>query len=316
MRVSALTDLRCPVSGGSLRIDENIVRPKIINTQLGDDLQEGLLFCEESGKLYPVIAGVAILVRKPLPYLASNFYGIMTSAAGFIEADMVAYIEGGGVDLVSEGSQSAKYNTAANIALYIYHHYGDWFQQLPSDHPLGALMRHLDGDWLGKLIETVKNYSGLVDTALDVGCSVGGLVYKLAGFSSFVYGIDYAFPSVLVARSILLGQPKSLDCYRLPLTGTRYRTEQIRMERLTNVEIVVASAESLPFVKGMFDVVTGANLVDRMGSPLELVRAIDAVLREDGLVLLTDPYDWRMAHSGIEDWIGGRVDSPSEEAMR
>lgn len=152
--------------------------------------------------------------------------------------------------------------------------------------------------------------------ALDLGCSVGGLTYRLARLSQFVYGLDYSFCAVLTARRVLLAQPDPQTSYRLHFEGAFYEERPLAVERPGNVELIVASADCLPFSAESFDTVTCPNLIDVMSDPNRLLDSVDSALRSGGIFIETDPYEWETTRSPLEQWFGARPGEASAEATR
>jgi SAM-dependent methyltransferase len=108
------------------------------------------------------------------------------------------------------------------------------------------------------------------DTILDIGCSGGKTVNRLAGMApeGKVYGIDYSETSVAVAASI--------------------NKDYIADGR---VEIFQASVSSLPFQDNLFDLVTAVETYYFWPDLVSNLRGIRRILKPGGpLVLINETY--------------------------
>ncbi|MTJ55937.1 methyltransferase domain-containing protein [Anabaena sp. UHCC 0253] len=319
MLAQTLIDCRCPkCKKGSLTLDESILPVISKDVTDGQEIQEALLHCEYCNTLYPVVAGVAILVPNPLTYVAKNYSLICSLASQYISSLMFDYWSKH-LGIFSENNTSSmdwNYDDPLSLSLYIFAHYDKITEFLDLNHPLRKLVDDEYGDWYERLLNLAKPYLRQQPKVLDIGCNVGGLIYRLAYLSQFVYGLDYSFGSVFTARCILLAQPCLQNIYHLHIEGVTYQERPISVERPNNVDIVVASAGNIPFELKYFDLVTAINLIDVIPNPDCFLDNVDSLLKNQGIFLTTDPYYWETDSSAIEQWIGGRPNMPSNEAMR
>lgn len=309
MRADTLPHLRCPTAGDPLRIVEDVVPVRTREAPYGTEVLEGLLHGRASDAHYPIIAGVAILVPDPLLFIASQFARIVTAATPHISPTMVSYLRGHDIDLF--GSESGdSWSLLRNNHLVRGH-----YDPPPAPPANGPASRPADEhDWYDALTNLPDTHIQATDQALDVGCNVGGITYRLARRFRRVVGIDTDFDAVLLARSILLHQPVAQRSYRRPIEGIVYEQRPLTVVPPTNVEIVLADAFSLPFERGSFDLVTTANVLEVVEDPRGLVSTASDALRDRGLLLLTATYSWGSPPS--DRWIGGKPGDPGVEAMR
>lgn len=70
-------------------------------------------------------------------------------------------------------------------------------------------------------------------------------------------------------------------------------------------------AHSNPVVEGKkFNLIVGANLVDRMANPREWIQNSKGLLADDGLLVIFSPFTWMKDFTKEENWLGGfRQDS-------
>lgn len=317
MRSTALSELRCPMCGGNLRVDETKLPVVVTQAVYGQEILEALLHCEENNIHYPIIAGVAILVPNPLSYVANNYSTIFKLVSKHISSNMMEYFYKNALDVIGQDSTRAGASgSIQGMGRYIFSHYDDLDDYLSAAHPLRQLLGQKYENWYLQLLRLAEPYLTSKGRALDIASNVGGLAYLLSKVCQFVYGFDFSFAAVLTARRILLAQPQAQDSYRLQIEGAIHQERSITVNRPDNVEFVVASALSIPFEKESFDIVTCANLIDVMPQPDKLLDQISQVMHNQGIFITTDPYFWRTADSDIEQWIGAKDGQLSTAAMR
>ena len=66
---------------------------------------------------------------------------------------------------------------------------------------------------------------------------------------------------------------------------------------------------------GQFDSVVMANLLCRLPKPYDCLDSISRMVKPGGLVVLTTPFSWLDEFTPKEHWIGGYVDSVTNEAV-
>lgn len=304
MKLKCLEDLLCPDCQGELALDEAEISLSFAQTDPGE-LQEGLVACTVCQKKYPVICGVLILVKNIQSYVSKNLSLIITVGAQHgISEQMLCYWQRKGYDFHDTGYQETFWENALGISIYIAAHYDKLLDILPPSHPLNKLIKdYSKRNFYSVIVDLVRPRLEPSDRALDIGCNVGGLVYRLADLCGFVYGIDTSFRAVLTARRILIYKSQRMTTYRLYKEGLTYSERPIPADRLDNVEIIVASGFNPPF-RDQFDLVTCANVMDAISEPSVLIDAIDSVLKQKGLFLTTDPYFWSPTRTPISSWIG------------
>ena len=305
MRISYLRFFSCPTSrakkagrcGGKLA-----VQPSEIPTRLADDdedeLLEGNVICKQCGAWYPVLGGVLVLTPKARLYLGARYSSMMgfVSAHACLSEQARQWFLDQHFDLYEV--QKKQDAIDSNSALH-YESLLDLMGELPLPDDFKTFLEQWDGkspfDVLvamdlehrvaaGKGIGREPN--GL---AVDAGCGAGGLVYRLADHYARVIGVDLSFSSVLMARSILLHQPRSYEQHHVRTERDSFQCRSLNHARCSNVEIVVGDATILPFEDGIADVVASANIVDIVHPHTPLWEAA-RVIRMGGQLLFTDPF--------------------------
>jgi SAM-dependent methyltransferase len=321
-RVS-LNDLVCPAVRegkrcyGQLEISESVI-PLVHSDKSPSEILEGIVRCLSCGEEYPIICGVLILVNDVKTYLARYYSEIMSAAALCdISKDMVAYLQKGGYDLHDMGFQNTFWTNTWGMSIYICAHYDDLANMVEHSHPLKALLQQ---DFYVKILDMIDRAPvGILKgdgRAIDIGCNVGGMSWRLAERCKFVYGIDVSFRALLIARQIILGQPKPLKNYRFYREGLLYEERSLSVPQRQNCELFVASGLDLPFKKQSFEFISCENVVDEISHPDSLLQESLRVLKDGGGFLLTDPYFWSLQRTPIESWFGTNTGKPTAAALR
>jgi SAM-dependent methyltransferase len=150
-----------------------------------------------------------------------------------------------------------------------YEENGAWFLPYLSMRSDGV-DRHFANVVKGNFPDFYANISKIVSKfphrqlCLDIGCATGILTRKLAAKYGFVIGMDQSFSFMKEARTL---------------------------NKYSNAEFVVADALHLPF-KSRFDAVVSLNLLDLV-DPKKFLGNIYHILKPNGMMILTDPYDFR-----------------------
>jgi SAM-dependent methyltransferase len=83
------------------------------------------------------------------------------------------------------------------------------------------------------------------------------------------------------------------------------RSFACRPPRAENVDFWACDALALPLVAGTFGLVVALNLLDCVAAPRDLLAGLAAALLPGGKAILASPYDWSMAATPVEAWLGG-----------
>lgn len=283
----------------------------------GTEILEALLQSRGSNTYYPIIAGIAILVPDPLLFIASQYARIVAAASPHLSSQMIDYLRGHDIDLF--GSESGDgWSLLRNNHLVRGHYDAPSVDPGPDSsspgHDGSPCADAPEHDWYEALADLPASHIERSGRALDIGCNVGGITYRLARRFEHVVGVDTDFDAALQARSILLHQPVAMRSYRRPVEGIIYERRRLRISPPTNVEIVLADAFRLPFERESFDLATTVNVLEVVEDPRDLVTTAHGALRDQGLLLLTATYSWSSSPS--ERWIGGTPGDRGVEAMR
>jgi SAM-dependent methyltransferase len=260
---------------------------------------EGVLRCARCGTVYPILSGVAVLVPEPDDYLRRHHNALHRdlSRHGRLSPEVERWLcahagaKAGKDDYGADFRFSQQFERPALVAeamtegrgggpSELYGPFLDWLREHASETPYDVIARWAnDGTRSHRLL-------------LDIGCGAGGLLARVAPHYVTSIGIDLSFLCVLLARKALLHSPAGERSYLLPQHRGNEIERPLPLQRLSNVEAVVADGTALPFPSTLFDTVCSSNLIDIAPMDATLDEGV-RVLADDGMFLLTDPFYFR-----------------------
>jgi SAM-dependent methyltransferase len=144
----------------------------------------------------------------------------------------------------------------------------------------------------------------------DVGGSTGRLVHELASRLPGAEELVLAEPSTAFctwARRLLLGEdfdrwmPMPDDVLR----PTHRRVEPARLPKpVPQAFVYQVTAPDVPRPQGYFDLVTCANVLDRVDDPVALVGELRHLVRPGGLLVISSPMHFDEHYTSRDRWIG------------
>jgi len=266
-----------------------------------DDLLEGTLACRACSAEYPIISGVLVLVRDVAAYLTRYCRDVLSSAAlhGTVSDDLTRWLERHHPD--APGLPSADQPLDVNLPGSM-----DRLADLVGgDARYGTFAKFLR-EWQGRspydrlasFAQTLGSGQGL---AIDSGCGAGAMALRLASLAGYVIGVDRAFAAVLLARRLLLHEPRPKDDYELRRSAETFELRSAARALasaspapglelpLGNTDFIVADSTELPLADNAAGLVAGANILD-VTSLRAALKESARVLSPGGLLLLTDPF--------------------------
>lgn len=194
------------------------------------------------------------------------------------------------------------YETDKLLHEYLLFHYGTDTEVLPHaggprvalGYPVRCVTECLD---LTRLPRDAR--------ALDLGCAVGRSTFELARHCREVIGIDYSHNFIRAAAQL---QKTGSHPYRRvdegDLSTPLVAQVPTDIER-GRVHFEQGDARHLRPDLGSFDVVLGANLVDRLPDPARFLQSLGKLVKPGGQLILTSPYTWLEEYTARDKWLGG-----------
>jgi SAM-dependent methyltransferase len=289
---------------------ERVTLQRVHEGDPSPDVLDGVLRCVRCGSPYPIVAGVALIVEAVDGYMESYSSEIIEATNADSRGLLAALLNA--PQHLSASDALPRFHGSIRLNDYICAHYDDLASLITDSNPIHALVNN---PWHGNFFDALLDKWSLrlpsFNSALDIGCSVGGLTWRLAAAGTRVYGLDISFAAAHTARQILLSSPQDISTYQSQNIGNVSQVRTLDISRRNNVEIVVGSASNLPFPNEYFDIVACVNLLELMPSPLALLDAAFNAIRPGGFFLFADPYDWRSERTQPNGWLppGGNEDS-------
>jgi len=224
---------------------------------------EGFLQCSHCETSYPIIEGVAIIVKNFSRYIQTrtSSYGKWLLKARTDKMKKFLREASKNLDLSQLGKDRYE-EEGVWYAPYRWTHYD---HESP-DRLLSSLKWRLKPNELYNRV--VHGLSPKMDgTALDMGCSLGYSTLTLSRKYAFTIGIDMSFSFIKEARRRMFEYGKG------------------------NVEFCVADSLLPPFSSGRFDAVIVFNMINLIDAT-KLLDSIHSLLKPMGYVVIADPFDF------------------------
>jgi SAM-dependent methyltransferase len=257
---------------------------------------EGALHCSNDNCLreYPIVDGIPLLVSNIRQYVSDNILPIYSrrDLSGFVETMLGDCC----------GPNSAFDQTRQHLSSYAWDHYGGLDPEEKGTEPRpGSMLRTLE-----IACEEARQKCPLAPAGpvLDAGCSVGRGAFALADRNELILGVDLNFAMLRLAADVLRHGRVSYPRRRVGLVYER-REFPAQFANSDNVDFWACDAAALPFAAGSFSLVVGMNILDCVSAPHELLVSVGRVLKAGGQAILTCPYDWSLAATPLEAWLGG-----------
>lgn len=269
------------------------------------ELKEGYLKCKACGSRFPIFFGIPVLVSNVAKYLRDNFYVALelSKEYGKINKGLVA----DSLLLAKQAKPKDKKelfeHTKAQYAMiteaifensYLINYYDSFVRLAKSNEPLyDFLNKYKDKNphlALDKFLSSYSKNKGAL--ALEIGCNAGGFLRQLSKNANFAFGLDSSFAHLFFASCLLKGIPKRISQYRVIVEADIKRKRTLKVNTVNNLALVVGEADNLPFKDSLFSIVSSCNMIDIVDNPIGLLKEKIRVLKKNGLLLSSDPYQF------------------------
>jgi len=227
---------------------------------IADDCVEGFLHCDICKASYPIINGVAIIVN--------DFTGYISQRTRILGKWLLECKTHSMKQFLWEKSKGVR-----NVSQNRYEEGGAWFEpylymhsaKTKIDKHFSQIINNEFDNFYAYLIDLVLDKFSASRMCLDLGCGIGISTRRLAEKLGFVFGTDQSFSFIREAR---------------------------KQNKNQNIEFCVGDSLKLPFKKYKFDLVVSLNVLDLV-NPRILIAHMNSLLKSEGSMVITDPYDFR-----------------------
>lgn len=224
--------------------------------------------------------------------------------------------------LLPEGS---KYYDKTFIGMFFLRQYGPLVQIIDSpQHSFNSrLFSRLSENMHGgeffyqQLINTALPYLRSDSVILDIGCGTGRLTgeFAIRGVR-FAIGIDYSPDMVLGATNVVLGEQGKAVEFLVRSSRLQLRKANINGWGIQNCVFAVADAHTLPIRRHEIDLIACINLLHRVRNPKKVIQEMSRVLKQDGILLASNSYDWSEEYTPKELWFDDFLEELSSNSWR
>lgn len=237
--------------------------PFVIDSNNKNECVEGFLKCPECKITFPIISGVAIVVKDFVKYSSQRLSTFGRWYAISKSEEMKSFLKDVSARLEKNSLAENRYELDGR-----YFQTYKWLhnENFESDKFLHLLRWKIKPSDVYRKLTTGISYEP-EGIALDLGCALGLSTFELSKKFSFVFGIDSSFSFMVEAKK------KSLEA------------------GITNVEFFVCDLLSLPFKNQKFNLVFGLNIVEFL--PIQkMLSVVYNLLKPQSMFVLTTPYDY------------------------
>lgn len=271
------------------------------NITYGEDLEiiNGQLKCNFCEEVYPILAGIAIVMTDANEVILSHAKGISACVSREdipkkIRKEFYEIIESLEDEHIEEDLESKRV-----VSLYLMTHYlkAKDFLTICDRYSIDPLIQSLIKQyWQSGPFQQIETWMNPFSNhqILELGCGVGGLVRQIKDHSAFYLGVDSSFLSLVLARHLNLGMPCPFEL-KLPfdlLLGSLSEPFKFDSQTLKNADFIMGNIEEVQVKGGFWDNVIALNAIDMLDAPETLPELQYYLLKNKGVAIQTSPYVW------------------------
>lgn len=162
------------------------------------------------------------------------------------------------------------------------------------------------------------------NSALDVGCSVGGASFELAKHFGTVDAFDFSESFVNAAKRM---QNQEEISFRIPVEAELYEDvvakheDGVTSDVASKVNFFTGDACKLQEMSqqgtlSSYDGVIMSNLLCRLPDPMACLNGLNGIVNKGGVVVMVTPFSWLTEFTPRSKWLGGFYDPVSKDPIR
>lgn len=174
------------------------------------------------------------------------------------------------------------------------------------------------------LLNDLKPYSAN-QSALDIGCAVGGASFELAKSFEHVDAFDFSSSFVNAAKRMQTN-PEGVR-FRIPMEADLFEEVQavheegVTPEVRSRVNFFTGDACAIGEMAAegrlsSYDGIIMSNLLCRLPDPMACLNGLPLIVNKDGVVVMVTPFSWLTEFTPRSKWLGGFNDPVSKEPIR
>lgn len=212
----------------------------------------------------------------------------------------------------SSAHGGAVYETDTAVEEYLQFHFGTDADILPyPDGPVSAL--NFASRTAALCVEWCRKAGVPLESAFDVGCSVGRTSFDLSADFAQVVGLDFSHAFIRAANKMKVDGSAEYTCTLEGDIRGKFLAKVPAGVHPERIAFMQGDACALPDLAGLggrkFSVVHGANLLCRLPDPRKFLERLPSVVVPGGLVVFISPFSWLPQYTPKTKWLGGTVDA-------
>lgn len=304
MRENLLQFLCCPICHSTMSLTSALL--PIIGKKLQDGdtwITEGTIECNCCGSRHVVLAGVPIIVENLSDYLSSRKHELVGIIAEYGVSDRCRQlILSAKETLYGTSNRQESWESRSGLEMYLRLHYGKG--SFSHDERLAKLLQP-QRSFYDIVHEFVRAHvSSELDLVVDLGCNVGGHLYRFASNAKLAIGFDYSFAAAKIASDLLVEKNGAAERYVGSSPGCLPAFDHER--DCCSVHVCVSDIRKLPLVDRSASLVMLSNVLDITTSPAEVILSAIRITNAEGYLSTVSPYYWRSDRTPPSKWLVGQ----------